>query len=230
MLKEQTINWNKTYAQANRMAYPAEYVIRMFRGNYPRLNLSSVGGGYEGKSILDIGCGDGRHLSFFNTLGFNHIAGTEISKETVEIAKQNLSSLGINADVRVGVNNALGFEDDLFDYLLSWNVCYYLDDKMDFSSHVKEYARVLKKDGILVFSIPCKDCFVYKDGIEKDGFMEIRNDWFGVRNGSVQKIFQDEDDIKDTFGAYFKDFVFGRISDDCFGLSYKWYIGYCKRK
>ena len=227
MLKEQTAGWNNAYLDQERMAYPAEYVIRIFRGSYPYLNLAR--GGYEGKSILDVGCGDGRHLCFFKTLGFNTIAGTEISEETVSIVKQRMTDLGVDADIRVGINNALGFEDEQFDYMLSWNVCYYLDDEMDFSSHVKEYARVLKRGGVLVFSIPFKDCFVYKDGIEKDGFMTIKDDWFKIRNGSVQKIFQDEDDIKREFGNHFDDFVFGRITDDCFGLDYRWYIGCCKK-
>lgn len=74
MLREQTDNWNKTYTENEQMAYPAEYVIRMFKGSYPRLNLKMISGGDEGKSILDIGCGDGRHLCFFNTLGFSRIA------------------------------------------------------------------------------------------------------------------------------------------------------------
>ena len=123
MLKEQIQGWNKAYAD-NKMAYPAEYVIRMFKGNYPKLNLMREG--YAGKSILDIGCGDGRHLSFFNTMGFERLAGTEISEETVSIAKNNLNEINIDADIRVGVNNNLGFGTEEFDFLLSWNVCYYL--------------------------------------------------------------------------------------------------------
>lgn len=169
-------------------------------------------------------------MCFFDTLGFAKIAGVEISDECVAVAKKNLSRVGVKADVRVGTNNNISFEDEVFDFLLSWNVCYYLDDEMDFSSHVREYARVLKPNGILVFSIPCKDCFVYKDGIEKDGFMTITNDWCKIRNGSVQKIFQDEDDITETFSSHFHNFVFGKISDDFFGLNFRWYIGYCKKK
>ena len=227
MLKEQTELWSKLYAENNTMAYPAEYVIRMFKGKFPRLSLRDEG--YEGKSILDIGCGDGRHLCFFKNMGFGKIAGTEISQDIVDSLKKRTDVLG-GVDIRVGVNNNLGFEDESFDFLLSWNVCYYLDDEMDFASHVKEYARVLKKGGTLVFSIPCKDCFVYKNGIEKDGFMTITDDYFKVRNGSIQKIFQDEADIEKTFGSHFKNFVFGKIDCDCFGLDYKWYIGYCEKK
>ena len=228
MLREQINLWSKAYTELDYIAYPAEYVIRIFKGNFPRLSLCKEG--YAGKSILDIGCGDGRHLCFFKNLGFAKIAGTEVSEEIVSLVHKRMESLGVNADIRVGVNNNLGFEDESFDFLLSWNVCYYLDDKMDFSSHIKEYARVLKKNGLLVFSIPCKDCFVYKNGVEKNGFMTIKDDWFKVRNGSVQKIFQNERDIEETFGSHFKDFVFGKIDCDCFGLDYKWYIGYCRKK
>ena len=229
MLQEQTQNWTKEYLKDNEMFYPAEYVVRMFKGNYPRLNLKKEADGYMGKSICDIGFGDGRHLALFKSLGFDRIAGTEISQDVVDKVKKSLEHVA-SLDLRVGINNNLGFEDGAFDFLLSWNVCYYLDDKMDFKTHVEEYARVLKKDGILVFSIPCKDCFVYKNGIEKDGFMTIVDDWFGLRNGSIQKVFQDEEDIRNTFGTHFKDFTFGRIDDDCFGLAYKWFIGYCRKK
>lgn len=193
------------------------------------MNLKREAGGYTGKSICDIGFGDGRHLALFKSLGFDRIAGTEISQDVVDKIRKNLEHIAL-FDLRVGVNNNLGFEDEAFDFLLSWNVCYYLDDRMDFRTHVAEYARVLKKDGILVFSIPCKDCFVYHNGIEKNGFMTIVDDWFGLRNGSIQKVFQDEEDILSTFGSHFKDFTFGRINDDCFGLAYKWFIGYCRKK
>lgn len=146
------------------------------------------------------------------------------------MVRENIHSAGLKADLRVGINSNLGFENERFDFLLSWNVCYYLDDNMDFSANIIEYSRVLKPGGILIFSIPCKDCFVYKDGIEKDGFITIRNDWFKIRNGSVQKVFQGEDDIKMHFSNHFKDFVFGKIDDDCFGLAYKWHIGICKKR
>lgn len=45
MLSEQIVNWTKAYAEEGGMAYPAEYVIRMFKGNYPKLNLMELSGG-----------------------------------------------------------------------------------------------------------------------------------------------------------------------------------------
>lgn len=167
MYNEQIKEWTNIYKQDCDMAYPPEYVIRMFKGVYPKLNL-----------------------------------------------QRN------------------GYSDGQFDYLLSWNVCYYLDEDMDFLSHVKEYARVMKKGGVFVFSIPCRDCFIYKDAIEhKDShMMEIVNDYFEIRNGTLQRFFNSEKEIEEVFSSHFKDFVFGKIDDECFGLAYKWYIGYCVKR
>lgn len=228
MKKKETGNpWRDVYLRGD-FEYPCEYVIRMLKGTYPRLKF----GDYTDKSIIEVGYGSGREFPLFDELGFKYIAGTEITEQMVDTTKAIMEQMGIDVDLRVGKNNELNFDDKTFDYMLSWNVCYYMDDKMDFSSHVKEYARVLKENGILIFSIPMKSCFIYKDGIEHpNGFMEITSDPFGgVRNGTLQRVFNDESEIENAFGEYFKDFVFGSIHDDCFGLAYDWYIGYCVRK
>lgn len=47
------------------MMYPGEYVIRIFKGNYPRHSFNQSA--FPDSSILDVGCGDGRHLVFFST-------------------------------------------------------------------------------------------------------------------------------------------------------------------
>lgn len=230
MIQNQTQSWTNMYLDKSVMMYPNEKVVMMFKGHYPRLDLSKVGGGYDGKSVLDIGCGDGRDIAFLSTLGFGQIAGTEISQEIVDRAITNLNAMDIHADIRVGSNADLGFAQETFDYVLSWNVCYYMGEEHDFHTHVKEYARVMKPGAILVFSIPFKDCFVYKDGIEKDGYITITNDWCKVRNGSIQKVFDDEKDIENTFYPYFDDFVFAKVYDDWFGLDFHWFVGYCVRQ
>lgn len=179
---------------------------------------------------MDISCGIGRDLVLLHQLDFEELAATEITLEIVEQAKYEMDRLEIPATIRVGRNSELPFEDGYFDYALSWNVCYYLDEDLDFSKHVREYARVMKKDGILVFSIPKPECFIYKNGILRgDGLIEITSDPFNVRNGSILKCFSSTEDIKRNFEGFFKDFVFGSIQDDCFGLNYSWFIGYCRK-
>jgi len=234
VMKNQIDDWTVAYKNEQDkkgMTFPSEYVIRIFKGSYPKCNLCTFGGGYEQKSILDISCGAGRDLIIFDQVGFEKIAATEITKGIVDQCKENLHQLGIDADVRVGNNRNLPFDDGSFDYLLSWNVCYYFDDVKDFSAHVKEYARVCKSGGVLVFSIPKPQCFIYENGIDKgNGLVEITSDPFSIRNGVELKCFKNEKEIEMEFSPFFEDFCFGSIEDDCFGLNYSWFIGYCRRK
>lgn len=46
-------------------------------------------------SIIDIGCGKGKMLTFFYKYNFKRICGLEYVKESVDIAKKNLKRLGI---------------------------------------------------------------------------------------------------------------------------------------
>lgn len=114
--------------------YPAEYVIRIFKGKYPRLNLSKDS--FKNKKICDVGCGDGRHLVFLRKCGFD-VYGVEITEKIVNKVKNNLLKAKIDADVRVGTNDNIPFKDNYFDYLLSWNACYYMGKQSDFSKYVK---------------------------------------------------------------------------------------------
>ena len=140
--------WTKIFLRCE-MAYPVEYVIRIFKGSYPRLRLDKSS--FKDKKICDVGCGDGRNLVLLKQCGFE-VYGIEITEEIVSKTKSNLRVIGINdAEIRVGLNDSIPFEDAYFDYLLSWNSCYYLGEHRNFRKHVEEFARVLKSDGYLVF-------------------------------------------------------------------------------
>ncbi|MBI1984713.1 MAG: class I SAM-dependent methyltransferase [Candidatus Wildermuthbacteria bacterium] len=223
--------YNKQWAKEikkNDVMYPSEYVIRIFKGTYPRLRLGK--NRFKGKKICDIGCGNGRNLMLLRRCGFK-VWGVEINKKIAEGVKRNLKSAGIHAHVRVGSNGSLPFLNSYFDYALSWNACYYMGDCADFNDYVKEFARVIKSGGYLIMSIPKKSSFIYK-GSEtlKAGYKIIRKDPFGVRNGHVLRMFAGEKEIKKTFAPYFKRFVFGSVQDDCFGLNYHWHLVVCQRR
>ena len=165
-----------------------------------------------------------------NECGFN-ACGVEITSGIVKKVKSNLDRLGVDAPVEVGSNDNIPYETGSFDYLLSWNACYYMGEQADFKTYIKEFARVIKPDGYLVMSIPKKTCFIYqKSQTLRSGYQKIVDDPFGVRNGAVLRMFQGQDEIKKEFDGSFKDFVFGDIQDDCFGFSYHWHLVICRRK
>ncbi len=223
--------WTGVYQQHN-MAYPAEYVIRIFKGIYPKLNFDKSK--YPSQKILDIGAGDGSNLALLRTCGFQCF-GVEISQEIVEKGIFNLSSIGINdIEMRVGNNANIPYKDNYFDFILSWNACYYMGKSFDFQTHVKEFSRVLNSGATCVMSIPKKSCFIYK-GCDlcmhgNEQYAIIRNDPFNIRNGETLKIFNDEKDIEEQFSSEFESFTFGSIHDDCFGYDYHWHLVLCKKK
>ena len=220
--------WNKALLKQKSLAYPAEYVIRIFKGNYPKLQLSKKS--FSRKKICDISCGDGRNIVLLDECGFD-VYGTDITKEIVKHTKENLKQLGIKSIIKVGNNSHLPFDSDYFDYLLSWNSCYYMGNNLDFNLHVNEYARVLKKNGYLVMSIP-KETFPYFKECKKlkNGFCIIKNDPLKVRNGEILRYFKNKEEITKTFSKKFKNFVFGSIDDDCFGYDYHWFLVVCQKR
>jgi SAM-dependent methyltransferase len=220
--------WTKAYLTQSGMAFPSEYVIRIFKGSYPRLNFDKSS--FKNKRICDVGCGDGRNMLLLKQCGFD-VYGVEITKKIVDKVISNLNNVNINADVRVGTNDNIPFDDEYFDFLLSWNACYYMGNNIDFANHVKEFSRVLKKGGYLILSIPKKTNFIYKNSKKlKDGYRIIVNDPFKIRNGVVLRMFENEEEIKKAFSKYFENFIFGSIHDDCFGLNYHWHLVVCQKK
>lgn len=220
--------WTKEFLNSD-MYYPSEYVIRILKGSFPKLSLDK--NDFIGKKFLDIGCGDGRNLALAKSVGFD-ILGVEITDEIVKKIESNLSRAGIDKyDIRTGTNDNIPFGNEEIDYMLSWNACYYMGDKRDFQEYVKEYARVLKKGGYLILSVPKETCFIYKDSEElKKGYQIIKNDPFKLRNGEVLRMFSSYEEIQESFGEYFKDFEFASIHDDCFGYDYHWYLAVCRKK
>ncbi len=220
--------WLTQFSSQKDIFFPAEYVIRIFKGNYPKLNLNKQD--FRNKKICDIGCGDGRNLVLLNQCNFN-VHGTEISEDILEEIKKRMKKSEIKCNLKVGTNNNLPFEKNYFDYLLSWNSCYYTSEPNSFESHVEEFSRILKPNGYLILSIPKKTCFIFSESERVyRGYQRIKKDPFNVRNGEILRMFNDEKEIKEEFSRFFTDFTFASIEDDCFGLNYHWHLIICKNK
>ena len=52
-------NYNRYYKNISADVFPQEWVVRIFMGSYPRLNIKNE---LQGKAIMDVSCGDGRNL------------------------------------------------------------------------------------------------------------------------------------------------------------------------
>ena len=222
--------WTKIYKGQNVMAYPAEGVIRILKGAFPILLMPKPKGG----KILDLGCGDGRHFPLFEQVGLDGY-GTEISDEICADLTQNLKGRGVRFEnIKKGTTDNLPYPDQFFDYLLTWNSCYYMSagGALDFGKHIREMARVLKKDGWIICSIPKKTCYIYKDShpAEVGGLRVLAKDPWGTREGEILKCYESRDEIETEFSKVFTGFCHADIDMEWFGLAYHWHVFAAKMK
>ncbi len=99
----------------------------------------------KNKALLDLGCGDGENLLYYNKKGAK-VFGIDASKELIKIAKSKLPK----ADIRVGFFEKLPFKQNYFDVVVSK---YALQHNSKIEPIYKETVRVLKKNGIFIFLV-----------------------------------------------------------------------------
>lgn len=221
--------WDKLYLQKSDMAFPAEGVIRIFKGRFPNLTMPRE---HDGLSIMDLGCGDGRHLPFFHSLGFR-VSAVEVTETICALLRERMKGYRVDADIRTGHAGSLPFDDASFDRLLTWNSCYYMSHGgQRFEDHVSEMARVIKPGGWIVASIPKKTSFIFHNSVAADwlGYREIKDDYFaGSRNGEVMRCMADRADLVKSFEPHFGGFCHADLDMEWFGLPYHWHV-FCAQK
>jgi SAM-dependent methyltransferase len=95
--------------------------------------------------ILDLGCGDGRHLRYFSELGYQ-LYGFDISPTALHLAEDWLHTDGLSTELACGDMTALPWPTDFFDALVSVQVLNhgYLEE---IEAAIDETYRVLKPLG-----------------------------------------------------------------------------------
>ncbi len=101
--------------------------------------------------ILDAGCGNGRHVLFFQEQGYETY-GVDISSESVELGNEWLKRKGLKPTLQIGDITNLPFDDNYFDVIISYGVL----DHISFSAAkkaIKEINRVCNTGGYVYLSL-----------------------------------------------------------------------------
>ncbi len=208
--------------------YPVEFVVRTFLGRYPNLALDKSN--YIDKRILDLGYGDGRNMPLLFNLGFK-VFGVEISDEINQATKNRLQALDIPAELKTGHNANIPFPDNYFQTILACHACYYVAEGQTFTDNLNEINRVLEENGMFVCSLPFRDSYILENAdVLSDGHFRIKNDPYHLRNGTIFRAFNDEEEIKQTLNDYFTDFRIGFCNDNFYGIHQKVWIVTCWKK
>jgi SAM-dependent methyltransferase len=209
--------------------YPAEWLVRTLKGtSYPRLKLDRAG--YAGAKVLDLGCGDGRNLGLLQDLGFS-VHATEISDRIVASLERIKPDMGWDVTFKRGLNTDLPYEDSFFDYVVSCWSFYYVPEGAGPRDILREIARVLRKGGSFIASIPDRDnCILRGAKRLDDGSMIIQNDPLGIRDGTRWMAADSPEELCGLLNPYFEDISIGHLSDDYFGLVLSGFIFVCRKK
>ena len=87
--------WGK-HVSSGMLLYPNEYLTRYIYANRK-----------EFKTILDFGCGDGRHLEMMARAGLEHIIGVDCNRSVLDVAKQRCQKYDIKCDLYQNNQNIL---------------------------------------------------------------------------------------------------------------------------
>jgi ubiquinone/menaquinone biosynthesis C-methylase UbiE len=96
----------------------------------------------EGKDVLDLGCGDGRHAEMIKGMGAKSVSGIDVNETMIELAKKRR-----RVSFQVASGDNLPFKDASFDMVFSNFVLHYFKDTFRV---IAEVARVLRPGGHFV--------------------------------------------------------------------------------
>ena len=159
-MKKTSTAWTQFYLNNNNSNnfFPDSFVNRILQSTLPVKYLNQD---FKNKLILDLGCGHGRNIPFLKSLNFK-VTGLEISNEQVVFLKKQFSE----CNFLKGTSSSIPVEEKSFDYVLACNSIYYLENKnMSIIDNFKECKRVLKKNGIFIFSMVGKKHSILNDSL-----------------------------------------------------------------
>ena len=207
-MKKNFYNWELFHKNfQNYPCWPNEALVKIINGKYLRKQIKLK----KGSKILDIGCGFGNNLLPFNKNSYK-LFGTEVSKNITEIASKFLNSVGVNATIKKGFNSSLPFTDNFFDLLISINVLHYENSEKNIIKALKEYKRVLKKNGsLIVFTVGPEHNIFKKSRPLGNHIYEIRN--WDFRNGEKYFYFESLKNLEFYFSKFFKNIETARVTE-----------------
>ena len=129
-----------------------EFFQQLHEYRYDKLNYLSRlvdFDGYEGKDLLEVGCGVGTDLVRF-ARGGAKVTGIDFSKTAIDLASKNIEQSGQNGDLRVMDGECMQFTHDTFDVVYAHGVLQYTaaPGKM-----IAEVHRVLKPGGEAILMV-----------------------------------------------------------------------------
>lgn len=152
------------------------------------------------ESVLDFGCGLGRHAIFFAQRGFR-VSAFDLSQDAVDHlnAWAKRENLPIKTETADMLN--LPYSDNAFDAIFAFHTVFHTDS-VGIRKIINEIKRVLKPKGQLYLTLGSKETWAFRDaGVPKIDANTIVKIEDGPENG-IPHVFVDFDDIPRLFAGF----------------------------
>ena len=155
----------------------------------------------KGSTILDLGCGAGRHLKFLAENGFE-CYGVDYSENGVKASELLLLEHKLKANLQVASAHKLPFESDFFDGILCYGILLY-NPKEVIEEAIKEMYRVLKKGSKVYLHLRGTEDYRFVNGEKLNEYEAIVKETNPNRpaygENGMKMYFVDEKEIKRMF-------------------------------
>ncbi|MEW6607906.1 MAG: class I SAM-dependent methyltransferase, partial [bacterium] len=101
--------------------------------------------------ILDLGCGNGRHLIYLAKKGFN-VYGIDISQKSLQITQNWLNQEGLTAELKKNTLTQIPYPSEYFDVVICLGTLDHILIK-EAKKGIQEIERVLTQKGILFLAL-----------------------------------------------------------------------------
>ncbi len=140
--KKKINGWDAAYKKNPQQFVEPDNVCALLDKLFPK---------YHVKRILDLGCGNGRHLVYFEKRGYQ-MAGSDLSGWGLQAAKEWMHAENQVARLALADMSELPFKDDSFDAIISFRVIQH-NLYADIQQTFQEMRRILRSEGLLAIDL-----------------------------------------------------------------------------
>jgi SAM-dependent methyltransferase len=167
-----------------------------------------VAGLPAGGSVLDLGCGVGRHVIYLGGCGFR-MAGMDISPSGIRLTREACAERRIAFEGQVCDMTALPWPDGIFDAALSISTMHH-HRRQEIVRTLGQVRRVLKPGGLLLVDFPARivstiGCCASEweiAEIEPNTFVDQRPDLDEMDDDFLPHHYCDENDLRDLLRSF----------------------------
>jgi ubiquinone/menaquinone biosynthesis C-methylase UbiE len=152
-MKSNEADIQKRLARRYRSLASQEFYLR-YQDYWNSVLLQAAPDKPEG-TVLDCGSGSGLLLGFLSR-NYDHVYGLDLSHEMLKTGEES----GAGSRTLVGCAQMMGLKDSTFDLVICKSSLHHTPEP---DRAIREIYRVLKKDGVLIISEPCRDNSLWRN-------------------------------------------------------------------